>query len=136
MSASFGFVPDPDNPGWYVRPVDPEGRFIDIFGAIRARVEIDGKVRVRVETGPRHRNLFDQVHGGFTLALVDQALFVGPAILGIEGAVGAATIGPRNIAFTIASMPFGVPNAASTALASKPQCIMQFSHAGLPLFGP
>jgi hypothetical protein len=50
--------------------------------------------------------------------------------------LGAATFGPRNIAFTIASMPFGVENAASTALASKPQCIMQFSHAGLPLFGP
>jgi uncharacterized protein (TIGR00369 family) len=92
MTASFGFIPDPDNPGWHVRPVNPEGRFIDMFGVIRARAEPDGKVRVRVETGPSHRNIFDQVHGGFTLALVDQALFVAPAILGIEGAVGAATI--------------------------------------------
>jgi acyl-coenzyme A thioesterase PaaI-like protein len=32
------------------------------------------------------------VHGGFTMALVDQALFIGPAALGVKGAVGGVTI--------------------------------------------
>jgi acyl-coenzyme A thioesterase PaaI-like protein len=39
-----------------------------------------------------HRNLSGNAHGGFLLALVDHALFVGPALLGIEGAVGGVTM--------------------------------------------
>lgn len=92
MTGSFGFVPDPDNPGWYVRPATDNGRFIDIFGIMRVRIEHEGKARLRVDTGPRHRNLNEAVHGGFVLALVDQALFAGPAALGIEAAVGGVTI--------------------------------------------
>lgn len=92
MDDRFGFAPDPENPGWHVRPALQTGQFLDIFGDISWRVEPDGKVRVRVDAQPQHRNINEAVHGGFLLALVDQALFVGPAALGIEGSMGGVTI--------------------------------------------
>lgn len=92
MPDALGFVPDPENPGWELRPASEIGRFLDIFGAIRVRADPDGKARCRVMPEPRHRNINDTVHGGFTLALIDQALFMGPRALGIEGSVGGVTI--------------------------------------------
>jgi acyl-coenzyme A thioesterase PaaI-like protein len=88
----FGFTPDPDNPGWLVRPASDTDRFVDIFGTMRVRVEADGKARCRVDLQPRHLNIIDTVHGGFLLALIDQMLFVGPALLGISGAAGGMTL--------------------------------------------
>ena len=32
------------------------------------------------------------VHGGFLAALADQLLFIGPAVLGVEGAPGGSTV--------------------------------------------
>ena len=88
----FIFVPDPANPGWSVRPANRTGRFIDIFGEMRGRIEPDGKARIRVEPQPGHGNVNNAVHGGFILALIDQSLFIGLRLLEIEGAVGAVTI--------------------------------------------
>ena len=92
MENRFGFIPDPDNPGWFVRPATKVGRFLDMFGAVRIRIEPDGRARIRVMPELHHRNINDTVHGGFILALVDQALFLGSAAMGVQGAVGGATI--------------------------------------------
>ncbi len=92
MSENFGFVPDAENPGWQVRPASRDDRFLDLFGTMRVRVEPDGTARIRLDPQRGHRNLNEAVHGGFTMAFVDQALFIGPAALGIKGAVGGVTI--------------------------------------------
>lgn len=92
MSENFGFVPDTEHPGWQVRPASREDRFLDLFGTMRVRVESDGKARIRLDPQRHHRNLFEAVHGGFTMAFVDQALFIGPSALGVKGALGGVTI--------------------------------------------
>ena len=92
MSENTGFVPDTKHPGWHVRPASQDDRFLDLFGTMRVRVEPDGKARIRLDPQRRHRNLHEAVHGGFTMAFVDQALFIGPTALGIEGAIGGVTI--------------------------------------------
>ena len=92
MDENFGFVPDAENPGWHIRPASQDERFLDLFGTMRVRVEPAGKARIRLDPQPRHRNLQELVHGGFIMALVDQALFIGPAALGIKGSVGGVTI--------------------------------------------
>lgn len=92
MPKDFGFVPDPDNPGWHLRSEEGTGRFLDVFGAMRILVEGPGKARLRVQPRPAHLNINDAVHGGFMLALIDQALFVCPAALGIPGTIGGVTV--------------------------------------------
>lgn len=92
MDDSFGFVPDTENPGWQVRPASHGDRFLDLFGTMHLRVEPDGKARIRLDPQRRHRNLYETLHGGFIMAFVDQALFIGPAALGIKGSVGGVTI--------------------------------------------
>ena len=48
----------------------------------------------------------------------------------------SGTRGPITRARIICPMPRSDPNATSTALGSKPLCIMQSWHAGFPLAGP
>ncbi|MET0269223.1 MAG: PaaI family thioesterase [Sphingomonas sp.] len=91
-SQRLGFAPDPENPGWLVRPVVETGAFVDIFGEMRVLVEAPDKVRLRVYPGPQQRNLVGSIHGGFLLALVDQALFAAPTRLKIAGARDGVTI--------------------------------------------
>jgi acyl-coenzyme A thioesterase PaaI-like protein len=86
------FDPDPDHPGWLIRRSSDTGRFIDIFGDVRARIESKRIARLRLEPGPQHRNRGGFVHGGFILAAVDQALFVGPRLLGVDRVMGAVTV--------------------------------------------
>ncbi|TVV75057.1 PaaI family thioesterase [Sphingomonas solaris] len=88
----FGFAPDPDQPGWMRREAVETGAFIDVFGTMHIRVEASDRVRLRVQPGPQHRNLMAFVHGGFMLALVDQALFAATTAVGIPGAAGGVTI--------------------------------------------
>ncbi|WP_156679135.1 PaaI family thioesterase [Sphingomonas profundi] len=88
----YGFAPDPEHAGWFVRRAAGIGRFVDIFGDIRVRPEGPATARMRVVPGPQHRNLTETVHGGFLLALVDQAYFVCPTALGITGAMNGLTV--------------------------------------------
>lgn len=89
---SFQLRPDPANPGWRVIEAGRTGRFLDLFGDIRLKAEGDSRGRMRLFPAERHLNIIDTVHGGFLLAVADQALFLVPALLGIEGAVGGQTI--------------------------------------------
>jgi acyl-coenzyme A thioesterase PaaI-like protein len=89
---NLGFVPDPQNEGWQYRPASSVGRFLDVYGELRCRVEPDGKVRIRAYPNRGHSNYNENLHGGFILALIDHALFVGPAALGVARALGGATI--------------------------------------------
>jgi len=87
----FGFVPDPDNPGWLVRTAR-SGRFSDVYGEVRLLVEGERHARLRVSPEAAHLNANDDVHGGFLLALIDHAIFACPAALGISGAVRGVTV--------------------------------------------
>ncbi|NJC34457.1 acyl-coenzyme A thioesterase PaaI-like protein [Sphingomonas jejuensis] len=90
--ALLDFRDDPAGGGWSVAEARDADRFVAIFGVIRMRREGDGLARVRFETGPRVRNISDGVHGGYTLAVVDQALFLGLRAMGISDGMGGATI--------------------------------------------
>ena len=92
MKPDFGFAPDPDSPGWQLRPAIATGRFVDLFGEMRVRIEAPDRARLRVMPEERHRNIGEAAHGGFLLALIDQSYFVVPAALGIAGALGGVTI--------------------------------------------
>jgi acyl-coenzyme A thioesterase PaaI-like protein len=89
---TLGFTPDPQDQEWHYRPASLEGRFHDIYGDLRFRLEPDGRARIRVYPDRRHSNYNENMHGGFALALIDHALFIGPAALGIAGALGGSTI--------------------------------------------
>lgn len=84
--------PDPDDPEWtLLSPIDPE-RFISFFGVVRVKTEGPTRARCQVMGEPRHLNILGGIHGGFALALIDQALFLGPSALGIKGSMGGKTV--------------------------------------------
>ena len=73
----------PDSDGFYTTFFDDSG-FNGIFGPIHSRAE--GNVaRVRIETGLARGNPMGALHGGFLLAFLDQAVFVGGVVLGRLG---------------------------------------------------
>jgi acyl-coenzyme A thioesterase PaaI-like protein len=86
------YHPDPDNPGWLVRPQSSQDRFLDVYGEMRARVESPTLTRLRLTPRALHLNINDTVHGGFLLAVIDHGLFVGPAMQGRERIEGGSTI--------------------------------------------
>ena len=88
----FQIAPAPDFPGWFHVTTDTPGRFFDQFGRILVTVESPTRARMRVFPEERHLNIIETVHGGFLLALADQALFIGSAALEIEQALGGGTI--------------------------------------------
>ena len=92
MDPRYRFTDDPDNPGWMIGPEPDSGRFMDVIGRIHARAESVTVARLRVRPLERHRNVVGTVHGGFLMALVDQALFIGPAMLEVPGMRGGLTI--------------------------------------------
>ena len=74
-----GFHGAPDDEGFVGWSwSEQQGGFLEIFGAVRGRGEPDGRVRLRVETGPSKRNGSDVLHGGFIMAFADLAVFLGP----------------------------------------------------------
>jgi acyl-coenzyme A thioesterase PaaI-like protein len=89
--ASHGYAPDPENPGWLLRPASDTGTFFDIFGASRVRVEAPDRARLRIDAHRGHQNIVGTVHGGFLMALADQALFIGPTALGHQ-VLGGVTV--------------------------------------------
>lgn len=84
-------VSGPDAEGF--RSAEFRSGFPAFFGRIQSRAEGETRARVRVETGPAMANVNGDVHGGFTLAFLDQALFVGPIALGRFGLAEAVTLG-------------------------------------------
>lgn len=92
MLELFGYIPHPDRPGWVIRQPMDGNRFLDIYGVMEARIDADGRPRLSLMPADIHRNMLDKIHGGFLMAVIDHALFVGPGLLGIERAVGGITI--------------------------------------------
>ena len=91
-------------PGW--REIGHREGFNAIFGKALYRVEVDGRVRCRVETGPQHANPTGLIHGGFLMSFADHASFVGLFVLGrLSGP--AVTVG-ASLSFIGAGRP-GLP---------------------------
>ena len=86
-----GFATEPDADGWWVREPRGDGTFLDFYGRMMVRVEGPRTARLRLATRPDIRNIKGHVHGGYLLAVVDQALFVGPSACGFA-TVGGATV--------------------------------------------
>lgn len=81
---------DIDAEKWHAHPPVDQG-FSAIFGTIQGRVERPDVARLRIETHEGFLNLWGTIHGGFLLAVVDQALFVGPTVSG-RPSIGGSTI--------------------------------------------
>ena len=92
MLERFGYRPDTDNPGWLLRPQSNAGRFLDVYGPMRVRAESPTLTRLQLTPQAAHLNVMDTVHGGFLLAVIDHAFFVGPAAQGRERIEGGTTI--------------------------------------------
>lgn len=76
-----GWVAEEDADGWHRWKLREDGRFNGVIGPMRVRVEGD-QVRVRIVATMGQANLADHVHGGATLTLIDNALFIGARLLG------------------------------------------------------
>jgi acyl-coenzyme A thioesterase PaaI-like protein len=70
-----------DAEGFYTKTFEGPG-FNGIFGRVLCRPEGESIARVRISTGPERANPHGALHGGFLLAFLDQAVFVGPITLG------------------------------------------------------
>src|SRR3546814_6931181 len=42
--------PDPDQPGWLVRPASSDGGFLDVYGELRVRAETQRRARMTVRS--------------------------------------------------------------------------------------
>ena len=67
------------------------GSFLEMYGSLRVRPEGEMVARCRFMPDERHSNLLGYAHGGFVLAVVDQAIFLGPTALG-RPALGGLTV--------------------------------------------
>ncbi|PZU08713.1 PaaI family thioesterase [Sphingomonas sp.] len=74
-----------------LRPASATGTFFDIFGESRVRAEAADRARLRIDTHRGHQNIVGTVHGGFLMALADQALFICPTALGHD-VLGGVTV--------------------------------------------
>ena len=92
VDAAFGFHPDPDNPGWFARKPTSLVRFMDFYGDMYAWPLDATRACIRVHPQPHHLNGTGRIHGGFTLGLIDQCLFIGPSAVGVERVFGGSTI--------------------------------------------
>ena len=92
VDSAFGFVPDPEKPGWYVRRPREPFRFMDFYGDTWAWALDEKRACIRLTPDDRHLNATDRIHGGFTLGLIDQCLFIGPSAVGVERVFGGSTI--------------------------------------------
>jgi acyl-coenzyme A thioesterase PaaI-like protein len=62
------------------------------YGRMLARAEGASIARVRIATGQARANVLGSVHGGFLLAFLDQALFVGQVAMGGVSPGNAVTL--------------------------------------------
>ncbi|WP_019831119.1 PaaI family thioesterase [Sphingomonas sp. PR090111-T3T-6A] len=84
-------VEGPDADGFYAKTFDGPG-FNGTFGRVLCRPEGENVARVRIGTGPERANPHGALHGGFLLAFLDQAVFVGPITIGRLPPDGAVTL--------------------------------------------
>ena len=79
----FDHGPDPDNPGWRQWNLKDQTLFNGaVMGRMIARVDDDGRARLRMFPQRRHQNLQGIVHGAVTLALIDISLFTTMHMIG------------------------------------------------------
>lgn len=76
-------APDAEGFRRWVIPPASAGVFLDIYSGMRARVESDGKVRCRIDTGRAHSNIQGGIHGGYITAFIDETFFVAAQSLGL-----------------------------------------------------
>jgi acyl-coenzyme A thioesterase PaaI-like protein len=81
----------PDADGFYHVFFDGPG-FNGIFGEMLCRPEGESVARVRIATGPARANPLGALHGGFLMAFLDQAVFVGPVTTGRLPFAAAVTL--------------------------------------------
>lgn len=81
----------PDADGFYAKDFAGPG-FNATFGRVLCRPEGENLARVRIATGAERANPHGALHGGFLLAYLDQAVFVGPITLGRLPMNGAVTL--------------------------------------------
>ncbi len=94
---AFEYEPAEDSPGWFTWNLTDATRFNgQTMGRMLTRVEqrADGGQAARLRMFPerRHSNLFDAVHGGVTLALIDISLFAAMRTLLHGDADGSVTL--------------------------------------------
>jgi acyl-coenzyme A thioesterase PaaI-like protein len=128
-------IEGPDAEG-FTRYLYQDGRFNDIYRGVRARKESDTLSRVRIETSRDRTNNGDTLHGGFMLAFLDHAIFMGPI------SAGRLPLGGRSVTLGIATQfvapgHFGTPLDCVVEIVSETGRLMfvrgQLEQEGTPL---
>ena len=89
----FDHGPDPDNPGWRHWNLKDQSLFNGaVMGKMIARVDDDGRARLRMFPERRHENLQGIVHGAVTLSLIDISLFTTMHTIGSGNAGPSVTV--------------------------------------------
>jgi acyl-coenzyme A thioesterase PaaI-like protein len=85
--------PCPDNPGWQQWNVRDETIFNGaVMGYLIARIDDDGKARLRMFPERKHQNLQGNLHGAVTLALIDISIFSTMHLIGSGNAGPSVTL--------------------------------------------
>lgn len=77
---------------WQTWRPEGDGRYLDMLGPILTRHEGTDTVRCRFTAEHRHANRADNVHGGFLMSCVDEALFFAATVLGRITVGGGVTL--------------------------------------------
>ena len=83
-------TPSSDHPGWLVFDTNlPDAFHMGVFGPVLLRQEGERICRMRAETAALHGNLFNGLHGGAIMGLIDTSFFGALRVLtGDLGALG------------------------------------------------
>lgn len=93
-TGAFVHEPDPAHPGWHTWDLTDQTRFnAAVMGKLIVRREGERSARLRMlQPDVHHGNLFDSVHGGVTLALIDIAMFAATYTVLSADAAGSVTL--------------------------------------------
>jgi len=101
-----------------------DGRFNTSYRGVRARAESETRSRVRIETSRDRTNNGETLHGGFMLAFLDHAIFMGPI------AAGRLPLGGKSVTLGL-STQFIAPGKADAPL----DCVVEIvSETGRLMF--
>lgn len=85
--------PCPDNPGWRQWNIKDKTIFNSaVMGHLIARVDDDGKARLRMFPERRHENLQGMIHGAISLSLIDISMFTTMHLIGGGNAGPSVTL--------------------------------------------